>query len=68
VHGLSGHAGRSELLRWARTAAAPRVLFVTHGEPESARAFAGDLRTAWGVEPIVPALGDSADLGALLAR
>jgi metallo-beta-lactamase family protein len=68
VHGLSGHAGRSELLRWARTAAAPRALFVTHGEPEPARAFAGDLKAAWGMEPIVPALGETRDLAALLAR
>jgi len=68
VHGLSGHAGKSELLRWARTAAAPRVVFVTHGEPEASRALAGDLKAAWDVEPIVPALGETRDLAALLAK
>jgi metallo-beta-lactamase family protein len=67
VHGLSGHAGRSELLRWARSAPAPRGVFVTHGEPQASLAFAGDLHAAWGLEPIVPARGETRDLTPLLA-
>ncbi len=66
VHGLSAHADRSELLRWARTAPAPRGVFVTHGEPESAKAFAAALAAAWGIQPDVPGLGDVRDLAPLL--
>ncbi len=32
ISGLSGHAGRSELLRWLAPLAAPRQAFLTHGE------------------------------------
>jgi metallo-beta-lactamase family protein len=50
IHGFSAHADREELLRWAsglRTP--PRQVFVTHGEPESARSFAVYLKdkTSW---------------------
>ncbi|MCA9271213.1 MAG: MBL fold metallo-hydrolase, partial [Planctomycetales bacterium] len=37
---LSGHAGRSELLRWLSPLAAPRQTFITHGEIDSATALA----------------------------
>ena len=30
--GLSGHAGRSELLRWLSKLPAPRQVYLTHGE------------------------------------
>ncbi len=57
VHGLSAHAGRSELLRWADTAPPPRQVFVTHGEPESSRALADALAAKWGLAPVVPEHG-----------
>ena len=41
---LSGHAGRSELLRWLEPLPAPRQVFLTHGELASATAFAEELR------------------------
>jgi len=62
VHGLSAHAGRGELLRWARSGPAPRGAFVTHGEPEAARSLAAALDEAWGIHPEVPALGEVRDL------
>jgi len=41
VNGFSAHADRSELFRWLLSLKRPpRHLFVTHGEPESADAFA----------------------------
>ena len=52
VNGLSAHGDRNELLRWlSGMRKAPRQVFVTHGEPETAKAFAGFVRekTAWNV-------------------
>ncbi len=62
VHGLSAHAGRDELLRWARSAGAPRAVFVTHGEPDASRALAGALAEVWSLQPQIPALGEARDL------
>ncbi len=59
VNGLSGHADRAELLRWIGSAPAPPpVVFVTHGEPESAEALAAEIRKRFGSTVLVPALGD----------
>jgi len=44
VSGLSGHADRNELLRWLEPLTAPRTVYLTHGEPDSAAAFAERLR------------------------
>jgi metallo-beta-lactamase family protein len=63
VPGLSGHADRSDLLRWLdHLPQPPKKTFLTHGEPDAADAFAADLRQrrGWNVE--VPALGATADL------
>jgi metallo-beta-lactamase family protein len=41
INGFSAHADRDELLRWlGGLKRAPRHVFVTHGEPESAASFA----------------------------
>jgi metallo-beta-lactamase family protein len=66
AHGLSAHAGRSELLRWAHSAPPPRGAFVTHGEPEASAALAGALAEAWGARPELPTLGEVRDLTAWL--
>jgi metallo-beta-lactamase family protein len=62
VPGLSGHADRSDLLRWLdHLPQAPRKTFLTHGEPDAADALAEDLRgRKWDVE--APNLGASFDL------
>jgi metallo-beta-lactamase family protein len=60
--GLSGHAGRSELLRWLSNLPAPRHVYLTHGEKTAAHALAADLRSlhSWNVS--VPALGQAVSL------
>ncbi len=45
LHQFSGHAGRSELLRWmSGLPEAPRQTYLVHGEPEAARALQGSIR------------------------
>lgn len=55
VHGLSAHADQSELLRWIDNfKKAPKKTFVTHGEIESATAFAELLQKKKGWKTEVP--------------
>jgi metallo-beta-lactamase family protein len=55
---LSAHADRNELLRWLHSAPGnPRTIFLTHGEPESAEALAGRMRSE-GLNVVVPNLGE----------
>jgi metallo-beta-lactamase family protein len=45
LHQFSGHAGRSELLRWmSGLPEAPRQTYLVHGEPEAARALQASIR------------------------
>ena len=63
AHGLSAHADKNGLLRWVRgIAKTPKRIFVTHGEPASAQAFAKTLREELGVEVHVPSHGESFSL------
>jgi metallo-beta-lactamase family protein len=64
MSGLSGHAGHSELLRWLEPLAAPRRVFLTHGEVPAARALADDLQRLRGWSTVIPKMGESFDLGA----
>lgn len=61
--GLSGHAGRSELLRWLEPLPPPRCVFLTHGELESSQALAATLRDSRHWEVVIPRLGQSYRLG-----
>lgn len=64
IHGLSGHADADELVRWVRSGGeAPPQVFVTHGEPEASRVFAGRLEKELGARCVVPAVGESRELG-----
>ncbi len=55
INGFSAHGDRNELLRWVSTLKAPpKKLFVTHGEPEAASAFADLIREKNGWETYVP--------------
>jgi len=65
ISGLSGHAGRSELLRWLKPydAVPPRQTFITHGEPEGANALQETLTERWNAEVTVPKLGERFALG-----
>lgn len=63
VSGLSAHADRGDLLRWIRAGAGrPGVVFVTHGEPAAAAAFAALLRAELGVPVHTPELEQAFDL------
>jgi metallo-beta-lactamase family protein len=55
---LSAHADRDDLLRWLHSAPRnPRTTFLTHGEPASAEALAGRMRSE-GLNVVVPKLGE----------
>lgn len=57
---MSGHADRSELLRWlADLKTPPRHVFVTHGEEHAAKALAETLTQERRWETHVPELGQS---------
>lgn len=62
VPGLSGHADRSELLRWLKDLPTPKKTFLTHGEPDSSAALAETLRQDRGWEVALPELGESCEL------
>ena len=61
ISGLSGHADRSELLRWLAPLAPPWRTFMTHDEKSSA--LAETLRADRGWEAIVPSFGQRFVLG-----
>ncbi len=55
VEGFSAHADWKAVLRWlSGLESAPRAVFTTHGEPESAQAMAGHIRDEYGWNVIVP--------------
>ena len=57
------HADRAELLRWGETAPRPpKTVFLTHGEPESSAALAAAVAEKFGVETIVPRMGETYDM------
>ena len=59
--GFSAHADREELLDWLKHyTSAPAQVFVMHGEPETARQFAADIKELLGFETTAPSIGDSA--------
>ena len=55
VEGFSAHADWKDVLRWLEgLPAAPKMIFTTHGEPESAAAMAGHIRKHFGWNVVVP--------------
>lgn len=62
MSGLSGHAGHSELRRWLEPLAAPRQVFLTHGELASATALAEELRRDRAWNTMVPRMGQAVEL------
>jgi metallo-beta-lactamase family protein len=57
IGGFSGHADCDELARWTSSLKAPKTVFVTHGEPGPAQAFAARLTSERGWKTVVPAAG-----------
>ena len=69
ISGLSAHADQTELDAWighfggaAQTDGRPRAVYVTHGEPAAASAFAARIGRDLGVAAQVPALGQTVTL------
>ncbi len=63
IHGLSAHGDRTELARWIREGEGkPKQVFLTHGEPEAAFAFAQQLHRDLELSVEVPAMDDTVDL------
>ncbi|MGQ9835259.1 MAG: MBL fold metallo-hydrolase RNA specificity domain-containing protein [Thermoanaerobaculaceae bacterium] len=63
ISSLSAHADREELVVWAeQSEVAPERVFVTHGEPEAARAFANLLEEKLGWSCHLPAYGEHVEL------
>ena len=55
LKGLSGHADAGELMRWmSEIQSAPRTVFVTHGEEDSALTLAAKIQTERGFKTHVP--------------
>ena len=63
--GVSGHADRAGLLRWAAAfKERPQKVFVTHGEDEVTKIFAESLRHELGYDAMAPYSGAVYDLAA----
>lgn len=63
ISGFSAHADRDELMRWLGTITTrPRRVFVIHGEPAAAEAFAEHVRTAKKWDVTVPEYQDTVTL------
>ena len=59
INGFSAHADRDELFKWLRELeAAPRRVFVVHGESKSAKAFGDYIRGNTGWDVSVPSYQD----------
>ena len=64
IRAFSAHADRDDLVRWLRTlSAAPRRVFVVHGEAHVSHAFRDYLAAQTGWDVVVPAYGETAVLG-----
>lgn len=63
VEGFSAHADWKAVLRWlSGLHSTPKMVFTTHGEPESAAAMAGHIRETFGWNVEVPQYGEKFDL------
>ncbi|MBA4105486.1 MAG: MBL fold metallo-hydrolase [Pirellula sp.] len=63
IPGLSGHADRSDLLKWlGQLPHAPKQTFLTHGEPAVADALAEELQTTRNWNVATPAMGEKVQL------
>ena len=62
---ISGHAGRSELLRWLGSLPSPRRTFITHGELGPATMLADTLRADRGWDVVIPRMEQTFALEAM---
>jgi len=57
ISGFSAHADQHELEAWLGHFAAdgrPKTVFIVHGDPDAAEAFAGRIRSDLGMEAVIP--------------
>jgi metallo-beta-lactamase family protein len=55
INGLSAHADQTELLQWLKGfKKSPKVTYITHGEPATAKAFADLITKQFGWNSVVP--------------
>jgi len=60
LKGFSGHADQPMLLKWiGRFRKKPKKIFLVHGEEEPATALSEQINRLFGIEAIIPSLGDS---------
>jgi metallo-beta-lactamase family protein len=58
--GLSAHAGQSDLLQWFDSLAPSKPkLVLSHGEPKGRQPLAEIIRTKYGINPVLPELGET---------
>lgn len=64
IGGFSAHADWQEILNWLKglEGTAPRLTFLTHGEPEAATAMAGHIKDRFGWNVHVPQYGERFEL------
>lgn len=61
--GFSAHAGQSDLLLWlSRLASVKPRIFLTHGENPQREALAGQIRSKYGLNPVLPDLEEVIEL------
>lgn len=60
LRGFSGHADQPMLLHWiGRFRKKPKKIFIVHGEEEPATILSKEINKLFGIETIIPNLGDS---------
>jgi metallo-beta-lactamase family protein len=63
IHSLSAHADAGEILGWLKGfRAAPRLTFITHGEPDASEALRKRIQKELGWPAVVPAYRDQVEL------
>ncbi|MFH1727182.1 MAG: MBL fold metallo-hydrolase [Pseudomonadota bacterium] len=63
ISGFSAHADQNELLKWlSNISEKPKKLFITHGEPESSKAFEKAVRKNLSWDTYIPNYKDTFDL------
>jgi len=63
ITGLSAHADQEQLLEWAGHVRSPRLVILTHGEPEAAATLKGLLNERLGFTVAIANLDEVFDLG-----
>jgi len=62
LHGFSGHADQSELLKWLSQMKPPKKVFLIHGETESLNAFDKKIKEIYGFKTYIPKLYETVEL------